>query len=309
MTQTACESKLAFILDPSRRELRLQDGDYLYLILKVACNDSIDFLYSCYQYKAETPMRIGEKLEYTGFVHHPSGRLFDCAYRIFRHGEDMDSISLDVLKKEAQDAINMAAIARINDKPVPVTDHAEEIRDEREYYEQHEANSEARRAFFEGETRIPYKLHATIDPNTEDIMQMVMDMDGFVQARVDDYIIRKANHINERLWQISIAQQRLDQLRATPGIHHTTLAIADSVTEDMKMVNLVIDKEGKQMTIKYPASVLRYADHSDYSTYQMDAPGRRKFEDAYGRQGRLYPNEIKAIIYGKKTLYEREEMQ
>lgn len=308
MNQTAREIKLAFIFDPSRREIRIQDGEYLYLILKVAYNDSIDFLYSCCQYKAETPLRIGEKMEYMGFVHHPSKRLFDCAYRLFHRDEDAGSISLESLKKEAESAIDKALIARIGDHPVPVTDAAEDTHGNREHFEQYTANGEARHAFFAGETKIVYKSSACIDPDTIDTINMVMDMDSYVQNWVDNHILRKAKFINERLWQNTIVQQKLDQLYATPGMHHTTLAIASSVAGDMKMVNLLVDKEGNQMTIQYPASILQRADQLDYCTYQMDAQGRRKFEETYGRSGRLYPNEVKAITYGKKTLYEREEM-
>lgn len=299
--------KIAFIIDPARREYIMHGKDYVTIIIKIAYNDSVDFLYTQYQYRSDNPLKIGEKLEYAGFVHHPTGRIYDGSFTLFRYQEEMDTISLDTVKKETIAAINAALVTYVGMEPVPVTMVAEEIRNERNEHEKYGADREARSAFFAGKRQILYKPSISLDLSTDQYVQIVMHGDTFVKAWVDEYLLRKANQINERLWEISVSQQRLDALWNSPGTHHITLAIADAIEADMKMVNLHLDKDDKQIVVKYEASRLRSADTDDYSDWHMDAPGRRAFEKTYGRNARLFPSEIQRITYGKKVVYERKE--
>lgn len=299
--------KIAFIIDPARREYTMHGKDYVTIIIKIAYNDSVDFLYTQYQYRSDNPLKIGEKLEYAGFVHHPTGRIYDGSFTLFRHQEEIDTISLDTIKKETIAAINAALIAYVGMEPVPVTRVAEEIRDAREEHEKYGADREARSAFFAGKRQILYKPSVSLELTTDQYIQIVMHGDNFVTAWTDEYVLLKANQINERLWEIGVSQKRLDNLWSLPGTHHTTLTISKSIEDDMKMVNLHIDKDGKQIVVKYEASRLRSADVDDYSDWHMDAPGRRAFEKTYGQYARLYPSEIQRITYGKKVIYERKE--
>lgn len=299
--------KIAFIIDPARRQFILHGRDNVTLILKVAYNDSVDFLYTQYHYNCDNPLKIGEKLEYAGFVHHPTGRIYDGSYTLFRYQEEIETISLDTLKSDTRDAINAVLAARVDMKPVPVTAVAEDVRETRKEHEDYGADREARDAFFSGKRKITYKPYVILELSTEQTVQIAMHGENFVTAWADEYLLRRAKHINERLWEISVSQKRLDALWNTPGDHHTTLAIANAIEDDMKMVNLDIDKDGKQVVVKYEAPRLRMADTRDYSDWHMDAPGRRVFEKTYGKNARLYPPEVLRITYGKKTIYERKE--
>ena len=301
------EEKLIFIKDPEKREIRFEDDGYVRILLKVAYNDCIDFLYLQEHYHASHPLRREANMEYAGFVHYPSGRVFDTCYKFFRFNEGFVGISLSTLVEECKAAIIEMLLKRIDNKPLPVTELAEETRRDRESFLKYEVQRHARSAFFDGKEKVKYTPH--IDPtcNTEDYIQMVMDMNAYAKIWADTYLLQKAKCINDRLWELGEEQKELDKLRITPGIHHMTLAIANSIDGDMKMVNLHIDKEGKKMVTKYAASHLRNADTYDYMTFHMDAPGNRQFEALYGRGARLNPNDIQSITYGKKVLYSREE--
>lgn len=307
MEKNLVSEKISFIIDPARRQFIIHGKDNVTLILKVAYNDSVDFLYTQYQYRSDNPLKIGDKLEYAGFVHHPSGRVYDGSYTLFRYQEEVDTISLDTLKNETRDAINAALSARVGMKPVPVTEAAEDVRDERKEHEEYQADREAREAFFARIHEITYTPHVALELSTEQTIQIVMHGDNFVTAWADEYILCKARHINERLWEIEVSQRRLDALWNTPGNHHTTLAIAGAIAGDMKTVNVYVDKEDKQVVVKMPGHVMRNADTTDYSSWHMDAPGRRAFENAFGRHASLHPSDIQRITYGKKVLYERKE--
>lgn len=301
------EEKMTFILDQSRRDYRYQEGERWHIIVKVAYNEAIDFMYTRYCYKSASPLEIKGNLEYAGFVHYPTGRIFDCGLRVFDYLDDSGCIPAETLKGEAQQAIYDEVRRRVGNTPQSVTDEAEPVRDERAEYKQYGADREAREAFFSGIDVIEYKPYIPLEPDTGNYMNMVMDMDGFVDGRVGDFIRTHARGINERLWEISVTQEKLEALRCTPGIHHTTRAIARCIEEDMKTVTLHLDKEGRQLAIKYEARMLRCANITDYSGWHMDAPGRRAFEATFGKRARLYPADIEKITYGKKTLYEREE--
>ena len=301
------EERIAFIQDPKQRQLTYTDDKRITMLIKIAYNESIDFLYLQYHFSADNPLQIGEKMEYVGFVHYPTGRLFDTSYNLFHFDDTFKGITLEELRKECEGAINAELVKRVDNKPVQVTELAEDERFDREYFEKYGISEKSRRAFFDAEDKVTFRSQLTLSPNTEDYIQMVMDMGMYVKVWVDTYIMRKAKSINERLWELSQVQKALDVLHNTPGLHHTTREIAYSTTMDMKMVNLHIDKDGKQMIAKYPASFLRMADTYDYSTYHMDAPSERKFDEMYGRSAKLNPQDIQSITYGKKVLYSREE--
>ena len=301
------EERIAFIQDPKQRQLTYTDDKRITMLIKIAYNESIDFLYLQYQFSADNPLQVGKDMEYAGFIHHPTGRLFNTSYNLFHFDDSINRISLDVLKKECECEINTEVVKRVNNKPVEVTEFAEEERVDREYFEKYGVIEQSRKAFFNGEDKAAFRSGLTLSPNTEDYIQMVMDMGMYVKVWVDAYIMRRAKYINECLWELSKVQKALDELHKTPGPHHTTLEIAYSTTKDMKMVNVHIEKDGKQMITKYPAAFLRVADTYDYATYHMDGPSERKFEELYGRSARLNPQDIQSITYGKKVLYSREE--
>lgn len=309
MSHETKEAKLTFIHNPGCREYRFDEKGSTHIILKVAYNESVDFFYHQYHYQVKSPLALASNMEYAGFVHYPSRRIFDAAYRLFDYSDDIKSHSLDNLKKECEAAIRAALIDRINNSPVPVTEAAEEDTGKREYHMEHGANQDARKAFFCGKIQVEYSPYVSITPSTEDTIRMVMDMDQFVSEYVDEYLRRNAKHINERLWENSVTQERLVEMISSPGVHHTTLAIAKCLTGDMKTVNVHVDKEDVRLTVKISAHTLAVADTYYYSTYQMDATGRKTFEEFFGRNAHLDPADIHCITYGKKVLYERKDVQ
>lgn len=119
-------------------------------------------------------------------------------------------------------------------------------------------------------------------------MQAINHPDTLAEQMADEYIIKNAKRINQRLWELALLTDKLNELETTPGQHHLRRQIAESVDpKTMKMVALEIIKEGKSMSCRIAASALARADDSDYSLWQMDATGRASFVTLYGNWGRL----------------------
>ena len=138
-------------------------------------------------------------------------------------------------------------------------------------------------------------------------MQAINHPDTLAEQMADEYIIKNAKRINQRLWELALLTDKLNELETSPGQHHLRRQIAESVDpKTMKMVALEIIKEGKNMSCRIAASALARADDSDYSLWQMDATGRASFVTLYGNWGRLFASDIHQISYKKKVLYKRQ---
>mgnify|MGYP001135150009 FL=1 len=95
-------------------------------------------------------------------------------------------------------------------------------------------------------------------------------------------------------------------MEVTPDEYHARRAIMRSVAgQNMKTVNLEIQKGDESTIIKIEASALRCMDDSYYSPWRMDAPSRYKLVERFGRNTDVYPNDVIKITYGRKVLYER----
>jgi hypothetical protein len=206
------------------------------------------------------------------------------------------------------DAVSCRVASIVNGKPVPVTEEAETIRNDRAYFEEHGVHEHALRAFYKGMGAVSYNPHVKIEnPSTALLMRIIHFPVEACEEQAAAYVRKNANLINLILWEDELTNKQLVKLESMPGDHHLRRKIATCVdTEKMSMVNLDIEKEGKRITVKIEAQTLARANDTYYSEYNMDAPGRRLFESTYGRQGRLYASDILSITYGKKTLYQKE---
>ena len=119
-------------------------------------------------------------------------------------------------------------------------------------------------------------------------------------------IRKKAREINERLWQIGLLREEVARMEVTPGEHHARRTIMRSVAgQNMKTVNLEIQKGDESAILKIETSALRCMDNSYYSPWRMDAPSRYKLVERFGRNTDVYPDDVVKITYGRKVLYER----
>ncbi len=196
----------------------------------------------------------------------------------------------------------------VHDTPVSVTKEAEEIRDEREYYQKYALPREARECFFGDTKRLYYQPHYHVsDPSTAEMAAVLNHFEDAVDAHAKAFIRKKAREINERLWQIGLLCEEVARMEATPGEHHARRAIMRCVAgQNMKTVNLEIQKGDESAILKIETSALRCMNNSYYSPWRMDAPSRYRLVERFGRNAEVYPDDVMKITYGRKVLYERK---
>ena len=296
---------MEFLRDRSARELCYDWREYSILLLKSAYDEDTEFLYSMYQYKEKTPWRVGEDAKYMGIY----SRLSDMVVGVVQ-GLDRSRTTNpeDVLKAFEADVIQRIC-RTVGGKPVPTTEKAEPLRDDHEYFLRYGAQDEALKLFYGDNCPPVYKPYFKLDTySTANFIDILHRREKTIQQFAERFILKNANAINDRLWQISVVTEKLRELNATPGEHHIHRKIAQSIDPKlMKTVSVKVKKDGKEMSGKIDAIELARANGNNYATYRMDAPTRRTFERTFGRSAELYASDIVRIAYGRKTLYARED--
>ena len=295
-----------FLNDATQHELHFNRGRQKCLLIKSAFDAETDFLYLLEGYYENDPHKTGDSAAYAGVYSHVRREYFDIPY-VLRDRTD-ENKSIEAVLSEFSHAVYARIAEMVHDAPVPVTEEAEEIRDEREYYQKYALPREARECFFGDAKRLHYQPHYHVsDPSTAEIAAILNHFEDAVNARAKAFIRKKAREINERLWQIGLLREEVARMEATPGEYHARRAIMRSVAgQNMKTVNLEIQKGDESTIIKIEASALRCIDDSYYSPWRMDAPSRYKLVERFGKNTDVYPDDIVKITYGRKVLYERK---
>ena len=179
------------------------------------------------------------------------------------------------------------------------------IRNNRDYFLQYDADSEAAERFFDG-LAPRYKASFCLDsPPTRIFVQILNHPDAAAEQFAGAYIRENANAINERVWQLGVVRERLAALEQTPGGHHLRRAIRRSLEGvEAKSVRLELLKDGKPLEVRIAASELLHTGSPDYTTWNMDAPSRKAFAQLYGRDARLFPQDIVRILHSRNVLYD-----
>lgn len=294
-----------FLNDVNQHELCFKHNRHNYILLKSAFDAETDFLYLLEGYYGSNPHKAGEDALYAGVYSRVLRQYFDIPY-VLRDRAD-ENKNIEEILAEFSHAVSARIAEMVHDAPVPVTEEAEEIRDEREYYQKYALPRETRECFFGDAKRLHYQPHYHVsDPSTAEIAAILNHFEDAVNARAKAFICKKAREINERLWQIGLLRDEVARMEATPGEHHARRAIMRSVADrNMKTVNLEIRKGDESTIIKIETSALRCMDNSYYSPWRMDAPSRYKLVERFGRNTEVFPEDVVKITYGRKVLYER----
>lgn len=299
---------LRFLRNPTAREHEYRENrGYACLLFKIGYDTETDFLYLLRAYNEENPRQTGANAEYAGIYSRPFDKVFDGEFAFSKAIGQTPSAS--AILKDITTAVKEAVMRLVDGKPVSVTEEAEPVRDDRDYFLEHGANAEALKCFYDRGTMPEFDPHIHIDRlSTPGFVKAINHCAEAVEEFALKHIRKNAAAINDRLWQLDIVRERLKALEAAPGEHHIRRHIAGCIdTETMKMVGIGIEKEGKSLSCKITASTLGCANDTDYCTWHLDASGRRAFEEAFGRSARLLASDIARITYGRKTLYQKNE--
>ena len=180
------------------------------------------------------------------------------------------------------------------------------------YYQEYGAKEDAIRKFFDdeapdGQFHSDYAMDGLRETA---FLAYIQDPDGFIQAEAEKYI--KANQekfLIEFLENDALLAEYQALIQDTGNPMHRMKAITEAVkASGGKTVTVTVQKEGQELTFKTEASSLT-GYRSYYSTYDIPASDRRKFEELFGRHADYKAEDVTRITYGRNTIYEAALVQ
>ena len=169
------------------------------------------------------------------------------------------------------------------------------------------ADEAAARMFVES---VPYEgLRFKSKYHTEDMgdgfIDYLQDRNGFVDCFAAVYISQHREEILAELMRIEILQERYAAIAANSDSPlHKMKAISDAVkASGASTVRVTVEKDGAQVNIRTAAkNLIGY--HTGYDTYDATAAERKLFRDTFGKWADFTAEDVRAIAYGRKTIYE-----
>ena len=299
------EQIFAFLRDPSKMQFRYKYGCWGRTLIRCPYDDETDFLYLTGAYGDQIPMERGNDASYAGIYSKILDDVIDPSYHLMDVIGRSEGHSADSITHAIEEKATSIAISIIGEKSVEVTDEAENLREDEEYFLKYQLQDEAERCFFERRTP-SFSVNVRVNNlTTTEFVQAVNHPDVLARAQAEAFVRRYAKHINKSLWEIPLIEARLAEIEASNGELHVRRAIAESIHSE-KMVRVEIERDGKRMTIKMEAGHLRNTRNNRYNAWYMDAQSRAAYECEFGRMSDLLPQEIIRILYGKKILYQND---
>ena len=299
----------AFCLD-KKATTTVIDG---YLVAKVPYDKTFDFIYTG-NYGDKT-LTFSTKLEFFAFYNketkvcygNNSYPFYDIPF-IFPKNTVIQPI-IEEIDREFVEWVNNL---NIKDETV---DNIAKIWDNVEYWEQYDKDKEARRAIIEGATSETYKPEyrpyrdkfAEIDLTTDQVLRCTTKPAEVIREVVGNLIKKYDTGITVFLYKTLMLQRRIKYYEESKPNKIFDLArlYACLDRDKMQMVTLTIEKEGKQLSFKYPVQTLMYSiDENWLSTYSIPAQDRAEFERLFGRSADFTAKDIVKVQYGKKVLFE-----
>ena len=142
---------------------------------------------------------------------------------------------------------------------------------------------------------------------TEDsLLSYILDPQGYAAKEATDYM---EGNQEEKLFDFLCNDAELAEYQALVEdtdnpVHIVKKIMAAMNTTSAKTVNVTIYKDGEKFSFKTEAQELRRDCKDYYSTWNIVAADRRKFEQRFGRHAEYYPQEIIRITYARAVLYE-----
>ena len=288
-----------------------EDGKSI-LIFRLAKSPDFDYLFCDRQYKDDGLTR-GSAFKYAGIYCRKDGLLYDEQYDLKAAAQGTDDRSAAALLEQLKQATRQKVESIIgNDrKNLTVTEITNtQILRQLENLNSYSDKNTARKCYLDAIEFETPTFQCYYEPNRwseQSLLDYIIDPDGYADKEAAAYI---AAHQEDMLYTflendaVSAEYQAIVTDEGNP-VHCVKRIMAAMKTTSAKTVNVTICKDGTEFTFKTEADSFRRDCYSYYSTWEMTATDRRKFERIYGRSARYYPQEILKITYARKVLYQK----
>ena len=291
-----------------------QEKGYYYILIRVEKNEDFEYLFCLKRYEKSGLVR-GSSFPYAGIYCRKDGLIYDADYSLTSMEDDPEPLrgrSAEALREKLKAAVRAKVEAAIgNDRKnlwiTELTDSG--LVRELAYTRQYRAKETARKHYLDTVEFEPQAFSCRYDPERwkeDSLLAYIADPEGYAAGQAEGYIAEnQENMLYDFLYNDAVLQEYRAIVEDKENPVHTVKKIMDAMrTTSAKTVNVTIKKEGVELTFKTEAATLRGDCTSYYSTWQIAAADRRKFEQTFGRNADYRPGDILRITYARNVLYE-----
>ena len=205
------------------------------------------------------------------------------------------------VKERIEDVVNNGRVwlpTELSDKKL-----IEEVADYREIY----ADEAAARLLVEsGPVKsLQFESQYNVTDMDDSLLDYLQDREGFVDRTAMAYISLHREEILAELMKIDILREKYDAIVADPDNPlHKMRQISDAVrASGAYTVRVTIEKDGAQATIRTLARSLS-GYHPTYDDLDAPTADRKIYREAFGSLASYSVENVRAITYGRRTIYE-----
>ena len=279
-------------------------------VIRVPKSGDFDYLYCQRNYNAHGIIR-GGNFEYAGIYCGRDGLVYDRQYGISELAEE--GRSMKQLRERLGADVRRAVEAAIgNDRknvPLKLLDSQQDL-ENLEHFVKYQAAAKARALFLSDAdgSALAYRCSYSPPEWTEDsLLDYILDPEGYAARETELYLKFKQDAILIAFLENSAVAKELIALSGNPRCqaHHVKAILRAMSATAAKTVRVTIRKDGQELTFKAEADQFRRDCGSYYSSWRIEAAGRREFERLFGR-GDYGPEDIVRIEYARSAIYEAE---
>lgn len=316
-TDTKNDRFSAWLSSGSAGPCCFQGKVYNYTLIRVEKNACFEYLYCQEQYDNKNTIRNGN-FEYAGIYCRKDGLLYDAGDDLIRIAENPEVLKartaatlLAQLGKAVREKVEKAIGNDRDNLQIKELTDGMLLRD-LEYVHQYGAAQDARKYYLDAADSEHQEFSCKYIPaqwQEETLLSYIADPEKYIWEQAEDYIARNQEKmLYDFLCRDAVLKEYRALLADTKNPVHLIKKISAVITATFaKTVNVTIRKNGIEFTFKTEASDLRRDCGAYYSTWNIVAADRRKYEKLFGLGEHYTPEEIVRITYGKAILYEAEK--
>ena len=291
-----------------------QEKGSSYIVIRVEKSPDFEYLFGQRRYDKEG-LKRGSTFKYVGIYCRKDGLIYDAEYDLTSMEDDPEPLkmrSAEALREQLKTAVREKVEAAVgNDRSsLQITELTDStLMSQLEYTRKHGAKETARRRYLDTVDFEPPVFTCSYEPDRwkeDSLLTYILDPEDYAEKEASAYMAEnQENMLHNFLYNDAVIQEYRAILKDTENPVHTVKKIMDAMrSTPAKTVNVTVLKEGVEFTFKTETATLRGDCTSYYSTWQIVAADRKKFEQTFGRSADYRPGEILRITYARNVLYE-----
>jgi len=285
------------------------------ILIKLPKNPGIDYLFCQKHYHKDDALTRDRNFEYAGIYCKRDGLVYDTQCFVLKPESDQGKdgkVLLEQLKTDVRQRVE--AVVGNDRRNLDVSEFTEpQYLRGLEYAKNCGAVHRARKHFLntDGDSLPVYECRYTPMEWTEhSLLEYIADPEGYAEKEAAGYLAENQEEILYDLLcsdYVRAAYQELLEDSDNP-VHSVKRIIQAVRASNAKTVRVTILKNGVEFAFKTETGLLCHdCTGNEYSTWQIEARDRRKFQEIFGRNEKYRPEEIVRIAYGRSMLYQRED--